>query len=79
MCIGVQPFVRQGRRSHYAHDADSCYPIGVVPSGRRGRARPRGTFEGIANRHGVGDGCPACVRRLHRLHLAHIRDGAPPV
>lgn len=43
ICIGIQAFIRHGRRSYLVHDADAVYPVG--------RGRPRKNPLGIVPRH----------------------------
>ena len=79
MRIGIQSLIRQLRRSCLVRGSDACYPADVMAPCRRRRGRLRKHLEGIVSRHGVTYGCPACMRRLHKLHPAHARNGEPPL
>ena len=71
ICSGIQALIRQRRRAYLVHDADMFYPTG--------RGRPRKNPLGIVSAEGVIYDCPACMRRLHKRHLAHTRNGQPPL
>lgn len=79
ICIGIQPAIRQLRRNYLVHGSDVCYPADVLAPGPRRRGRRRKNLEGIVSRRGVIYGCPACMGRLHKLHLAHARNGELPL
>ena len=78
ICTGIRPPVRQWRRRCLIHGSDVCCPAGVMASGRRRVGRPRKHPEGIVSRQGVIYDCPVCVRRLHKLRLAHTCNRDPP-
>lgn len=69
ICIGLRILTRQRVRQYYVE----LYPVG------RGRGRPRMVPEGTVSKEGFIYDCFVCMRRLHKRHLAHTRNGEPPL
>lgn len=70
ICVGI-------RKSYLLHGAGACYLVDCVAAGRRQRGMQRKNPEGIVSREGVSCDCFAHLRRLHKPHPAHTRNGKP--